>query len=74
LNEAGIVFIGPAEKSMEVMGDKITGKRLAKEAGVNTIPGYDGPAKDLEHALEIANQIGYPVMLKASHGKAMLQF
>jgi propionyl-CoA carboxylase alpha chain len=53
---------------MEVMGDKITSKRIAKDAGVSTIPGFDGPAKDLDHALEIANKIGYPVMLKASHG------
>lgn len=50
------------------MGDKIQSKILAKEAGVNTIPGFNGVVKDVEHALKIANDIGYPVMLKASSG------
>ena len=68
LDSIGVAFIGPSEASMAVMGDKIQSKRTAKEAGVNTIPGFDGPARDLEHAIEVAKQIGYPVMLKAAHG------
>ena len=50
------------------MGDKITSKKLADEAGVNTIPGYSGVLRDAEHAVEAAGEIGYPVMLKASAG------
>lgn len=50
------------------MGDKIHSKVIAKSAGVNTIPGYDGVARDANHAIEIAESIGYPVMLKASAG------
>ncbi len=68
LEQEGIAFIGPATKAINSMGDKITSKKLAQEAGVNTIPGYTDVVKDTEHAVEIANGIGYPVMLKASAG------
>jgi propionyl-CoA carboxylase alpha chain len=68
LEKEGIVFIGPATFAINSMGDKITSKKLADEAGVNTIPGYTDVVKDSEHAVEIANDIGYPVMLKASAG------
>lgn len=68
LAEAGIVFIGPNIKAIEVMGDKITSKRLAEESGVNTIPGYTEVIADAEQAVGIARGIGYPVMLKASAG------
>jgi propionyl-CoA carboxylase alpha chain len=68
LTEAGIAFIGPGVRAIEAMGDKITSKRLAAEAGVNTIPGHDGVVRDEAHAVEIANELGYPVMLKASAG------
>ncbi len=68
LAEAGIVFIGPNTRAIEAMGDKITSKKLADEAGVNTIPGYTSVLRDGEHAVEIANDIGYPVMLKATAG------
>lgn len=68
LEDAGIVFIGPGSHAIEAMGDKITSKRLADDAGVNTIPGFDGIIEDTEHALKIANEVGYPVMLKASAG------
>ncbi|KAJ2558096.1 hypothetical protein EV175_000959 [Coemansia sp. RSA 1933] len=68
LDEAGVAFIGPGEYAMAAMGDKIQSKIIAKEAGVNTIPGYDGVVRDAEHAVEIAEDIGYPVMLKASAG------
>lgn len=50
------------------MGDKLESKRLAMAAGVNTIPGFDGIVKDVDHCLEIARSIGYPVMIKASAG------
>ena len=68
LQDAGIVFIGPGPYAIRSMGDKITSKRLAIEAGVNTIPGYTDVVRDAEHAVSIANDIGYPVMLKASAG------
>ncbi|KAJ2576760.1 hypothetical protein GGH19_001904 [Coemansia sp. RSA 1807] len=68
LDEAGVAFIGPKEYAMAAMGDKIQSKIIAKKAGVNTIPGYDGVVRDAEHAVEIAADIGYPVMLKASAG------
>jgi len=68
LADKGIVFIGPKPKAIEAMGDKITSKRLADDANVNTIPGYTDVVKDAEQAVEIARDIGYPVMLKASAG------
>ena len=68
LDDAGIAFIGPGLRAIDVMGDKITSKKLAKEAGVNTIPGYTEVIRDAAHAVEIAKDIGYPVMLKASAG------
>jgi propionyl-CoA carboxylase alpha chain len=68
LVDAGIVFIGPPPDAMTKMGDKITSKRIAAEAGVNTIPGSMEVIRDADHAVAIANGIGYPVMLKASAG------
>ena len=68
LDAAGIVFIGPGKKAIESMGDKITSKLIAQEAGVNCIPGYTDVVRDAEHAVEISAGIGYPVMLKASAG------
>ncbi|MCB1856623.1 MAG: acetyl-CoA carboxylase biotin carboxylase subunit [Gammaproteobacteria bacterium] len=68
LEKAGITFIGPGTLAINSMGDKITSKRLAEKAGVNVIPGYTDVVRDAEHALEIAEGIGYPVMLKASAG------
>ena len=68
LDAAGIAFIGPNTYAIEAMGDKITSKKLAMEAGVNTIPGYTEVIKDAEQAVVIAKDIGYPVMLKASAG------
>jgi propionyl-CoA carboxylase alpha chain len=50
------------------MGDKLTSKILAERAGVHIIPGYDGPLRDIQHALEVSNDIGYPVLLKAASG------
>ncbi|MEM7407533.1 MAG: acetyl/propionyl/methylcrotonyl-CoA carboxylase subunit alpha [Pseudomonadota bacterium] len=68
LAEAGIVFVGPPVGAITAMGDKIASKKLADEAGVNTIPGYTDVVRDAAHAVEIADGIGYPVMLKASAG------
>jgi propionyl-CoA carboxylase alpha chain len=68
LTAAGIAFIGPKTRAIEAMGDKITSKKLADEAGVNTIPGFSDVLLNGEHAVEIANKLGYPVMLKATAG------
>ncbi|HIJ63066.1 MAG TPA: ATP-grasp domain-containing protein, partial [Rhodospirillaceae bacterium] len=68
LQEAGVVFIGPDARAIFAMGDKIESKRLAAEAGVNTVPGFLGVIKDAEEAARIAAEIGYPVMIKASAG------
>jgi propionyl-CoA carboxylase alpha chain len=68
LEENGIVFIGPKHYSVGQMGDKIASKKLAKEARVNTIPGHSEAIDTPEHAVEIAKEIGYPVMIKASAG------
>jgi propionyl-CoA carboxylase alpha chain len=68
LTEAGIAFIGPDAHAIEAMGDKITSKKLAQEAGVSTVPGFMGIIKDPEEAVKIAEEIGFPVMIKASAG------
>ncbi|PEQ11458.1 acetyl/propionyl-CoA carboxylase subuit alpha [Novosphingobium sp. PC22D] len=68
LAEAGIEFIGPPVNAIAAMGDKIESKKLAKEAGVNVVPGFVGEIRDTDHAVEISNEIGYPVMMKASAG------
>ncbi|HEY0959994.1 MAG TPA: acetyl/propionyl/methylcrotonyl-CoA carboxylase subunit alpha [Novosphingobium sp.] len=64
----GIEFIGPPVGAIAAMGDKIESKKLAKEAGVNVVPGFVGEIEDTEHAVRISNDIGYPVMMKASAG------
>lgn len=68
LEKEGIRFIGPGPYAITAMGDKITSKKLAAEAGVSTVPGHNDIIRDGDHAVEIANDIGYPVMLKASAG------
>ena len=68
LEDAGIAFIGPPIGAIAAMGDKIESKKLAKAAGVNVVPGYVGEIDDTEHAVRIANEITYPVMMKASAG------
>ncbi len=64
----GIAFIGPPINAIAAMGDKIESKKLALKAGVNVVPGFVGEIDSTEHAVEIANGIGYPVMMKASAG------
>jgi propionyl-CoA carboxylase alpha chain len=68
LAAAGVTFIGPRPDAITSMGDKITSKRIAEQAGVSTIPGFTGVVQSAEHAVEIARDVGYPVMLKASAG------
>ena len=68
LAEAGITFIGPSRQAITAMGDKITSKKLAENAGVNTIPGHPEVLLNAEQAIDVAARIGYPVMLKASAG------
>jgi propionyl-CoA carboxylase alpha chain len=68
VEEEGIVFIGPKHYSIAAMGDKIASKKLANEARVNTIPGWNDAIESAERAVEIARDIGYPVMIKASAG------
>ncbi len=68
LEAAGVVFIGPPSPAIEAMGDKITSKKIAMEAGVSTVPGYMGIIADADEAVKIAGQVGYPVMIKASAG------
>ncbi|MFC0588979.1 biotin carboxylase N-terminal domain-containing protein [Novosphingobium aquiterrae] len=68
LAREGIAFIGPPVGAIAAMGDKIESKKLAMEAGVNVVPGYVGVIEDTEHAVRISNEIGYPVMMKASAG------
>ncbi|MGC1269813.1 MAG: biotin carboxylase N-terminal domain-containing protein, partial [Croceibacterium sp.] len=64
----GIVFIGPSASAIAAMGDQIESKKLAIKAGVNVVPGFVGEIDDTVHAIRIANDIGYPVMMKASAG------
>ena len=68
LEAEGVAFIGPPKGAIEAMGDKITSKKLAQEANVSTVPGYMGLIDDADHAVKIANDVGYPVMIKASAG------
>ena len=68
LEKDNVTFIGPSPKAIEAMGDKITSKKLAKKAGVSTVPGYLGEIGNEEEAVKISNEIGYPVMIKASAG------
>ena len=66
--DAGIAFVGPPPNAIAAMGDKIESKKLAKAAGVNVVPGFLGEIDDTNHAVRIAGEIGYPVMMKASAG------
>src|SRR6476469_9044990 len=68
VEEEGITFIGPKHFSIAAMGDKIASKKLAKEAKVTTIPGWNDAIETAERAVEIARDVGYPVMIKASAG------
>ncbi|WP_037308162.1 acetyl-CoA carboxylase biotin carboxylase subunit [Ruegeria halocynthiae] len=68
LDVEGVAFVGPPVGAIESMGDKITSKKIAQEAGVSTVPGYMGLIEDADEAVKISNEVGYPVMIKASAG------
>ncbi len=68
LAKEGIIFVGPPPGAIDAMGDKITSKKLAAEAGVSTVPGHMGLIADADEAVRISQGIGYPVMIKASAG------
>ncbi len=68
LDAAGVAFVGPPVGAIEKMGDKITSKKIAQDADVSTVPGYMGLIEDADEAVKISNEIGYPVMIKASAG------
>ena len=68
LAAAGVAFIGPGPAAIRAMGDKIESKKLAAAAGVSTVPGYLGALEDAEAAVKVAEEIGFPVMIKASAG------
>ncbi len=68
LDAEGVAFVGPPVGAIESMGDKITSKKIAQGAGVSTVPGYMGLIEDADEAVKISNEIGYPVMIKASAG------
>ena len=63
LDQSDIKFIGPDTHAVDVMGDKLQSKKVAKEAGVNLVPGFLGEIATPDDAVKIANEIGYPVML-----------
>ncbi len=68
LEAEGVAFVGPPKGAIEKMGDKITSKKIAQDAKVSTVPGYMGLIADADEAVKISNEIGYPVMIKASAG------
>ncbi|NHB77172.1 acetyl-CoA carboxylase biotin carboxylase subunit [Rhodobacter calidifons] len=68
LEDHGITFIGPNAEHIRIMGDKITAKETAKELGIPVVPGSDGGLPDFETARTVADQIGYPVIIKATAG------
>ena len=68
VKEAGITFIGPSPEAMEVMGDKLSAKQAVKEFGVPLVPGVDHAITDVNEAIKIAEEVGYPILIKASAG------
>ncbi len=66
--ETGIIFIGPNSETLELAGDKMRCKGVMKKAGVPVVPGSDGTLEEVEKALDLANEIGYPVLLKSAYG------
>jgi acetyl-CoA carboxylase, biotin carboxylase subunit len=68
VEKSGLIFIGPTSESMTVMGDKLSARRTMRAAGVAVVPGTDEAITDPEEAIKIAEEIGYPVLLKASAG------
>ncbi|GMH87269.1 hypothetical protein TrST_g6478 [Triparma strigata] len=68
VQDIGVRFVGPPSRAIQAMGDKIESKQIAIDAGINTIPGFQGVIKDAEECVTISKDVGYPVMIKASAG------
>lgn len=68
IENAGGTFVGPPRHALAAMGDKVESKKFAREARVNTIPGWAGVVENIDHAVSVAQEIGFPVMVKASAG------
>ncbi len=68
VEEAGMIFVGPSADTIQSMGDKVSARQAAEKAGVPVVPGSDGRVDDMDIAAQIAERIGYPVMIKASAG------
>tara|TARA_Y100000780_G_C13686925_1_gene418026 strand:- start:1265 stop:2785 length:1521 start_codon:yes stop_codon:yes gene_type:complete len=66
--KSGIIFIGPSSETLELVGDKMRCKAMMKKAGVPVVPGSDGTLEEVEKALDLANEIGYPVLVKSAYG------
>lgn len=68
IEKEGVAWLGPPVSAIQDMGDKIRSKEIAEEAGLNIVPGYDGTIESVEHCIEVSNQVGYPVLVKAAAG------
>ena len=68
LQDAGVVFIGPRSEAMELMGDKAAARAFAQRCGVPVVPGSDGPVETEDEAVALAEEIGYPILVKAAGG------
>jgi acetyl-CoA carboxylase biotin carboxylase subunit len=68
VEDAGLIFIGPRPETIELVGDKVQARATAEKAGIPLTPGSTGPAESFQHALETAEQIGYPIIIKAASG------
>jgi len=68
IENEGVAWLGPGVSAIQDMGDKIRSKEIAEQAGVNIVPGFDGSIESLDHCLQVANDIGYPVLVKAAAG------
>ncbi|MCE2743001.1 MAG: biotin carboxylase, partial [Fluviicola sp.] len=68
VKEAGITFIGPSPEAMELMGDKLSAKQAVKGYNVPLVPGVDSAISDINEAIKIAEEVGYPILIKASAG------
>jgi propionyl-CoA carboxylase alpha chain len=68
ITQMGVTWLGPSPSAVLDMGDKIRSKEIAQAAGVNVIPGFEGKLESIDHALQVANDIGFPVLLKAANG------
>lgn len=66
--DAGIIFVGPSPKATRILGDKVSCKELAKQLGLPLVPGYEGANQEVDHLIKQAEQIGYPVIVKAAAG------